>query len=31
MNQWNIGRWMKTPMLMCVKRLRKIIHDHLGM
>jgi len=30
-NQWNTGMWMKTPMLMCLKIMRKITHDHLSM
>jgi len=31
MNQWNTRRWMKTPMLMCLRRLNKITQDHLSM
>jgi hypothetical protein len=30
MNQWKTGRWMKTSMLMCVRRLKKINHGHLN-
>jgi len=30
MNQWKIRRWKKTPILMCLKRLRKITYDHLN-
>jgi hypothetical protein len=27
MNQWNTKRWVKTPMLMCLRKLRKITQD----